>query len=117
MDLGRLPDLYTNGDLDLILEIDNPETDLPEDLTGFTVDFVMKSDIALADADAEINKEAVIADQVTNKGEAVVQITAAEMQIQPGQYWYTVQATEPGGRQYPLVVRQVDVLQNPKSGS
>jgi hypothetical protein len=118
MDLGRLPDLNTNEDLDLLLEIENPDTELPQDLTGVMLTFTLKSDLALADAEAELTKTATILDQVTNTGKALIQVTAAEMQIPAGVYWYSFNVVEPGGRKTMLSpdYQTVTVRQNPKSG-
>ena len=74
------------------------------DLTGYTMNFMAKSDLSLNDEDAEIAKTATISTPASGQGE--IKLLPADTTIDVKRYWYDVQLSNAGGDIYTVINKQ-----------
>lgn len=63
---------------------------VPIDITGSRIRITLKEDIEDADPGA-LQKDAVLLDQVTNKGEALLTLSSSDTNIDAREYYYDIE--------------------------
>lgn len=84
------------------------------DLTGYTVVYTIKNDPTVDDVDADLLEYLTILDQVTNMGEAVLNVV---MNIPVGEYMYDIVLIDQLGAKAPFMRGPVEILQRVYHGA
>jgi len=103
---GNISDFYRGTTKTYAITVEKDGS--PVDITGASIVATFKSDLSLADIDAEIQKAGVILDGPN--GSAQVTLEATDTQVEPGTYHYDFVLTEVGGEVTVLLAGEVAIL-------
>jgi hypothetical protein len=109
--MDRVPDFARSDSIKFELEITSPVDGLPVDITGATITFTMKKrpDIE-TDLEAAIQKDALVLDQVTNLGKALLELSPDDTNVDPGIYSYDFQLKDSADNIQTLIIDTLEVL-------
>ena len=105
--MQTLNNLY-RGDTEPIILTFRDENSNLIDLTGDRVRITMK--VNESDINTVLQVDAVISDQTTNKGEAVLTLTPTDTEIEPKRYYYDIEWKTSAGNITTLIKSTVEVL-------
>ena len=104
----RLQNFYINNTNNFTVTIEYNGVAI--NITNDTVRFMVKENIDDTDAQAVINVTADVVTQGAN-GIAIFNLTSAQTDIDPGNYWYEISWLRVTGAEYTLEVREIELLE------
>ncbi len=107
--MKKLNDFYRGDTKEVKVTITKADGS-PFDLTGATITFTMKKDDTDPDAEAVIQKTAVISTPAS--GEALLTLTATDTNQDTGEYFYDFQLVDSSGKVTTLLKETISVLQD-----
>lgn len=102
---------YRGDTLNLPISMVNTDTGEPQDITGWTFYFTLKSKIGNADADAEVKKDVSLHSNPTG-GQTAIELTASDTANLLGQYTYDIEFLKPDGTVTTIVEDKITFLQS-----